>query len=111
MVIQALIPQSTIEALDIGILRGLARLDERQLHTPGMGPFIQCQAGKFRSMIDPDHPWQRPLPGNALQYTRHPLSRNGGIHLNDDTLPGTVIDHIQTANAPAVSQAVMHEIH
>lgn len=49
MVIQALIPESTIKALDIGILRGLARLDEGEFHTPGMCLFIQCQAGKFRN--------------------------------------------------------------
>ena len=111
MVIQTFVPKMPVEAFNIGILRRLARLDECELYTPGMGPFIKCQAGEFRPMINPDHPWQSSLPGNAIQYARHPLSREGGIHLNDDTLPGTVIDHIQTANAPAVSQAVMHEIH
>ena len=112
MVIQALIPKSTIEAFDIGILRGFARLDEGEFHTPpGMGPLIQCQAGEFRSMINPDHPWQRTVPGNVVQYARHTLSRNGSSDLDDDALPGTVIHHIQAANAPAVSQTVVHEIH
>lgn len=53
MVVEALIPESTIEAFNTGILRGLARWDECELYTPGMGSFIQCQAGKFRSRIDP----------------------------------------------------------
>src|SRR5690242_10813351 len=111
MVVEALIPESPIEAFDVCILRGLARLDECQLYTVSMSPCIECQTGEFRSMIDPDHPGQRAMLCNAIQYTYHALSRNRGIHLDDDDFPGTVIHHIETAKASAIGKAVMHEIH
>ena len=111
MVVQALIPESTIEAFDIGILRRLTRLDECQLYTASMSPCIECQTGEFRSMIDPDHLWQRAMLCNAVQYTCHTLSRNRGIDLDDDAFPGTVINHIQAAKTSAIGEAVMYEIH
>ena len=111
MVVEALIAESTIEAFDIGILRGLAWLDECELHTASMRPCIECQTGEFGSMVDPDHLRQRAMLCNAVQYTRHALSRNRGIDLDDDAFPGTVIHHIEAPNASAIRQTIMHEIH
>ncbi|BCT68596.1 hypothetical protein NNRS527_02199 [Nitrosospira sp. NRS527] len=92
MVVKTFISESTIKAFDIGILRGLAWLDERQPYPASMSPCIECQAGEFGPMIDPDHLGQRAQPCNAIQYTRHALSRNRSIDLGDDAFLGEVIN-------------------
>jgi hypothetical protein len=107
MVIQALIPEWAIKAFDVCILRGLARLDEYQLHTASMSPSIECQTGEFGPMVDPDQLWQRRVLRNIIQYACHARSRNRCIGLNEDAFPGTVIHHIQAANASAISLFVM----
>ena len=47
MVIQALVPEAPVEALDERVLRGFARLDQFELHAMLVGPLVQCLAGKF----------------------------------------------------------------
>lgn len=51
MVIQAFIPEATVEALDEGVLRGFAGLDQLQLNTMLAGPLVQCLAGKFWPLV------------------------------------------------------------
>ena len=54
MVIQALIPKPAVEALDEGILRRFARLDQLELHAVLVGPLVQRPACELRSLVSPD---------------------------------------------------------
>ncbi len=38
MLVQAFLSEAAVERFDVGVLVGLARLDEEQLNTPGVGP-------------------------------------------------------------------------
>ena len=51
MVIQALIPETPVEALDERILRGFPGLDQLELNAMLAGPLTQRLAGKFRSLV------------------------------------------------------------
>lgn len=51
MVIQALISEAPVEALDERVLRGLARLNQFELNAVPAGPLIECLTGKFRSLV------------------------------------------------------------
>src|SRR5438445_7344092 len=42
MLVQALVSEPAVEALDEGVLNGLARLDEVQPHAPLIGPLVQA---------------------------------------------------------------------
>jgi len=54
MVVQALIPEPTVEALDERVLRRFACLDQLELHTVLVGPLVQCLASEFRPLVSPD---------------------------------------------------------
>ena len=58
MIIQTLIPKATVEALNVRILRGLARFDQLELDAILISPLIQCLAGELRSLISVN---QRPI--------------------------------------------------
>ena len=55
MVVQALIPEPAVEALNERILCRFARLDQLELHAMLVGPLVQCLAGEFRPLVCPDH--------------------------------------------------------
>jgi hypothetical protein len=54
VMVQAFILDATVETLDLGVLRWLARLDQFEVHTILIRPLIQGLAGKLRSLIRSD---------------------------------------------------------
>src|ERR1051326_4770732 len=51
VLVETLLPQPAIEALDEGVLDRFARLDELQLHSALVNPLIEHAAGKFRTVV------------------------------------------------------------
>jgi hypothetical protein len=54
VLVEALVPQLAVEALDEGVLHRLARLDEVQPHPSLVGPGIQRLPGKLWAVVDDD---------------------------------------------------------
>src|SRR5512138_802243 len=54
MVVQALIPEPPVEALNERVLGRLPGLDQLELNSMLASPLIQCPAGKLRSLVSPD---------------------------------------------------------
>ena len=67
MFVQAFIAQSTVEALDVGVLHRLARLDEVQLDATAVRPGIQGAARKLWAIIDGEGLGQPVGLGQAVQ--------------------------------------------
>ena len=74
MVVQALIPEPAVEALDERILRRFARLDQLELHAMLAGPLVQCLAGKFRPLVCPDRLGIAPETSHLIEHSGHVMS-------------------------------------
>src|SRR5512137_2990385 len=74
MLVQALLAQPAVEALDEGVLDRLARLDELQLNAALVGPLIEYAAGKFRPVVALNHCRQSASATQPFQYSLHPLA-------------------------------------
>src|SRR3954469_2632165 len=51
VVIEALIAEFAVEALDICILGWFACSDQLQIHAALVGPAVECSAGELRSLV------------------------------------------------------------
>lgn len=99
-----------VEAFDVGILSGLALLDELQLDAVGCGPGRQSAADQFRSVVHAQ-PLRRTTHFDEFsQRTYHPLGRQAGIDLDSQRLTVEVIEHIERAEAPTAPQGIGHEV-
>ena len=80
VLIEAFVPELTVERLDEGILRGLTKLNQLQLDVALIGPLIECLAGelgplvgadRFRVAAKPRHLVQRPCDAKAADTVLH----------------------------------------
>ena len=54
VLVQALVPELAVEALDVRVLHGLARRDKRKLHSPLIRPGVQGLPDELRAVVDDD---------------------------------------------------------
>ncbi len=71
MVVQALVPELAIEALDEGILRRAARRDELQVHAVAIRPLIERAAGELRPLVGANSGGQTTKPRGLVEHSRH----------------------------------------
>src|ERR1700676_1591774 len=69
--IQTFVAQSAVEAFDVGILRGLARLNELQSHAAFFAPSGQCPPAKLRPVVEDNGSRQTSLAGYPIQHPPH----------------------------------------
>jgi hypothetical protein len=50
--VQALVAQPAVEALDVGVLDGLAGIDEAQANTVLIGPLVEGLAGQLGAVVE-----------------------------------------------------------
>lgn len=94
VLVQALVAEFAVEALDVGVLDRLARTDKRQLHTLLERPGIQRLALEVRTVAHCDRLRQSAGLGEPLEHPHRPSSRQRGIDLDGQTFPRTVVhDH------------------
>src|SRR3989442_5324500 len=87
MLVQALVSEPAVEALDEGVLNGLARLDEVQPHAPLVGPLVQHQAGELRSIVQHDLLRRLAALGDQLvEHLRHPRPWKRRVYLDRQRL-------------------------
>jgi hypothetical protein len=79
--IQTLIPQSAVEALHVGILHRLSRLNKLQAHAPFLTPGGQCPTAKLWPLIQNDRLRQSSLARDPVQHAAHSQPTQRGIHL------------------------------
>ena len=72
VLVQALLPNSPIESLDEGVVRGLTRPAEVQLHSVRVGPLIQTLRRELRSVVHPDAIEVSVLRGPDFRLDRGP---------------------------------------
>src|ERR1700687_2331904 len=91
--IETLVAEPAVEALDVGILVWLAGLDEVQPDALRVGPRIERSADGLGSLCRDEH---RRLPAGldqALEHFDDPATADRGIHFDRQAGPREVIHH------------------
>ena len=104
---QTLFAQPTMEALDVRILSGLARLDMDQLDLPLNPPCQEMTAGQLRPVVVANRSWFSSRFDDLVRHACHAPAGEACIHFQRETLSCISIDHAQHNGslAPQVGRA------
>ena len=111
LLVQALVPELAVEALDVAVLHGPARLDQDVAYTMAVGPGRKGPTGELRAVVGAHGQRVAAEGGRAIQQPRHVLARDAPVHCDVHALVAEVIDHRETFDAPASTETVADEIH
>jgi hypothetical protein len=111
LLVQALIAELAIEALDIAVLHGSARLDQDVAHTVRMCPGQKLATGELGAVVGANGQRVAPKHRHPVQNACHILARDALVHGDLQALMAEVIGYGQAFDAPAIGQAVRDEIH
>lgn len=109
--VQALVAQPAVEALDVAVLHRLAWLDEVEQHAVRMCPLIRCLTRELAAIIADDALWQPAGVREPIQHARDAFARERGIDLNRRTLSREVVDNREGTKGAPVAQVVVHQVH
>ncbi len=111
MLVQALVPETTVEAFDERVLHGAARFDERERDAVLFGPLIHHFASELRAVVAHDAGRVAARPRHAIQSGDDTFGGQRALDLNQETLPRRVVHEGEIAEAPTVGQRIADEIH
>src|SRR5690348_11619892 len=96
MLVQTLVAELAVEALDVRVLHGLARSDEREANPASVRPRVEHLAFELRPVVDGDRSRQPAAISKALEQGRDTSSCDRGVDLDDQTLAAVVVDDRET---------------
>src|SRR5574337_400144 len=111
MLVQALVPELAVEALDVAVLHWSARLYQEMENATGMRPGHESTTGELRAVVGPHCAWVAPEGSGLVQQPGHVLARNTEVGGDIDAFVTEVVGHRQALDAPAVGQAVADKVH
>src|SRR5688572_13386643 len=111
MLVQALVAEPAVEALDVGVLDRLAGPDEVQLDAALVCPGVQHLAGELGTVVADDAFGQAAYLRDRGEDLRHAETAEGGVDLDGQRLAGEVIDDIKGAKHAAAVERVADEVH
>ena len=91
MLVQALLTQPPVEALDERVLDRLPGPDEREFDPALVGPLIQCPTRELRAVVAYDRSREAALPSDLVQHLGYPLRRDRVRHVDHHRLTSEVI--------------------
>jgi len=107
--IQAFIAKPAVEALRVGILHRLARLNELQPHRAFFAPGGQGSTAKPRPVIQNDGFRQTSLRRHSIQHPPHLQTTQRSIDLNGWAFAGAIVHQRQHTNHFPRTHAITHE--
>lgn len=111
VLVQTFLPEAAVERFDVGVLVGLARFDEEQLNTPGVGPVQRGSTAELFSVVCPDRFGQSPRGGDLIQDAHHLVATHRPLGHDGHRLVSRVIDYRQVLDAASFGRAVKDEVH
>jgi len=111
MLVEAVVTEGAVEAFDEGVLSGFARLDVVDGDTRGLSPEMKGAAGKFGTVVGGDRGGQAAGGCQLLEDGDDGAAADGSIDMKSQALTSEVIDQSQRAEAAAVGELVMDEVH
>src|SRR4030095_11872377 len=91
VLVQPSVAQPAVEAFDVGILRGLAWLNELQSYPALFTPGGQRSTTKLRAVIQHYRFRQPALARHPIQHSTHTQSAQRGIDLDRRTFPRVIV--------------------
>jgi hypothetical protein len=111
LLVQALVPKPTVEALDVAVLHRSPRLDQDVPDAVALRPGDESSAGELRPVVRAHSCRVAPEPRRLVQQPSHVLPADAVVHRDVHGLVAEVVGHGQTFQAPAAGQAVTDEVH
>src|SRR6201987_4816607 len=109
--VQQLIAQAAVEALDEAVLVWFAGCNVVPPDTSLVGPVQDGVRGQLCAVVTDDRIRASPSSANnVVQLTRHAPAGDRGVGDQGEALSGAVVDHRQDAEAPSVGELVRDEV-
>ena len=106
VLVQALVPEPAVERLDEGVVHGLARTTELELHAVLMGPGVERLAPELRSIVHRDALRQPARATQSLEDRDDARTPEAHIDLDHRALAGARIHHGQRAERAPIGPRV-----
>ncbi len=108
--VQQFVPEPGIEALDVAILPGAARLDEGGLGTNSLNPGPDILSNELRSIVAADKCW-RPAQDEQIRQGVDDVRRvQPALHQDCQAFPAELVEDVQCAERLAIIRAAMDEV-
>src|SRR5690554_1055052 len=104
VLIQTLIPEFSVKALDVTILHRLSGLNQLQFNTMAVGPLIKRSASEFRPLVGSNGFRVASEGCNAIQGADYLFTRDAHGHGNVEAFFGEVIHDRQAFDPTPVGQ-------
>ena len=111
VVVKALVPELAIEAFDVAVLHGPAKLNQDMLDAVLLRPCHRCPARELWPVVSPDRLGVTPKCGCSVQQAGDVVATNTIVGRDVHAFMAEVVSHRQALDPPAVGQAVAHKIH
>ena len=110
MLVEALVPQTAVEALHDPVLLRLARRDVVPFDPAFLLPAQDGVARQFGAIVRDDHGRSATPGDDPIQLAADPYARERGVHHDRQRFAGEVVDHAQRAEATAIRKRIGHEV-
>ena len=111
VLVQTLVAELAVEALDETVLHGPSGGDEVQLHLILVSPLIHHLTGKLGPVVDHD---RLRLAASSLQFFQHPhapLTRLRGVHLDAWRVAREAVHQVQSSELAPTGECILGEVH
>lgn len=109
--VQELVPEPGIEALDEPVLIGLARRDVVPLDVAFLAPAQDRHAGQLSAVIADDRVGPcHPLEHRCIEFTPDPSAGDRRVGDQAHALPAVVIDHGEDPEPASAGKGIGHEV-
>src|SRR5215472_9526400 len=109
--VEQLITQTAIEALDKRVLLRFARRDVVPCDMALLGPAQDRRAGQLGAVVGDTGGRLAAFSNNRIEHAPDPQARQRGIGDQRQTLAGEIVDDGENAEVPAVTELVVQKIH
>lgn len=110
VLIQAFVPQLAVEAFDMTVLNGFARLDERERDASVGRPRVKGPRAELAAIVEEETYRSAPLDDDGLQGSDHGVTRQTERSRQRQALPRAHIHGRQAAKAPSGAQRIAHKV-
>ena len=111
VLIEALVAELAVEALDVAVLHGPAWLDQDVPDVVFLRPGDEGPAGELRAVVGSDGGRVAPEARRLIQQPGDVQAADAVVHSDLHAFVAEVIGHGQALDAPATGQAVADEVH
>ena len=110
VLVQAFVPQATIEALHEAVLHRLSRCDVVPFNLPILLPFEHGVRRQLGAVVTDDHAGGATRLRDPVQLAGNADAGDRSIDDGGQALPAEVVDHAEDTEPAAINQSIRHEV-